>query len=140
MVYFTLEWSWPCNLTVSLRLKTQSSQNPDEGTLIQSNFTLSVKIFRLDFNTNFGLQLESPEEDTPSRTLRPFIKKDNAYIQGLWSQKLIYLLTKNKLEIHSANFSVIQVKDKTFQFLYLLCVLSFKLILSPFFRVTQYWA
>lgn len=65
----------------------------------------------LSSNTNF--QLESPEEDTPSRTLRPKIKKDGLYIQGLWSQRLIYLLRKNELEIHSASFSVIQVKKKT---------------------------
>ncbi|XP_068630740.1 uncharacterized protein [Battus philenor] len=65
--------------------------------------------FLTAFELNEGtLILESPEGDTPSRTLRPHIKKDGLYIQGLWSQRLIYLLRKNELEVHSANFSVPQ--------------------------------
>ncbi|XP_013178055.1 PREDICTED: uncharacterized protein LOC106125409 [Papilio xuthus] len=65
--------------------------------------------FLTAFELNEGtLILESPEDDTPSRTLRPHIKKDGLYIQGLWSQRLIYLLRKNELEVHSANFSVVQ--------------------------------
>ncbi|KAM3962285.1 RCC1 and BTB domain containing protein claret [Aphomia sociella] len=61
------------------------------------------------FELNEGtLILESPEEDTPSRTLRPHTKKDGQYIQGLWSQRVIYLLRNNEVEIHSASFSVIQ--------------------------------
>ncbi|KAI5645323.1 regulator of chromosome condensation (RCC1) repeat domain-containing protein [Phthorimaea operculella] len=65
--------------------------------------------FLTAFELNEGtLILESPEEDTPSRTLRPRIKKDGGYIQGLWSQRLIFLLRKNEVEIHSASFSVIQ--------------------------------
>lgn len=55
------------------------------------------------------LQLESPAEDAPSRTLKPRIKKDGLYVQGLWSQRLIYLIRKNQLEIHSAQFSQCQV-------------------------------
>lgn len=58
------------------------------------------------------LQLESPDEDTPSRTLRPHIKKDGLYIQGLWSQRLVYLVRKNEIEVHSSSFSVIQVKTE----------------------------
>lgn len=58
----------------------------------------------------FYLQLESPEEDTPSRTLRPYIKKDGLYIHALWTDRLIYLLRKNEVEVHSTSFSVIQVK------------------------------
>ncbi|CAG4941961.1 unnamed protein product [Parnassius apollo] len=65
--------------------------------------------FLTAFELNEGtLILESPEDDTPSRTLRPHIKKDGLYIQGLWSQRLVYLLRKNELEVHSANFSVVQ--------------------------------
>ncbi|KAJ8731958.1 hypothetical protein PYW08_014688 [Mythimna loreyi] len=65
--------------------------------------------FLTAFELNEGtLILESPEEDTPSRTLRPHIKKDGQYIQGLWSQRLVYLLRKKELEVHSASFSVIQ--------------------------------
>ncbi|XP_052750521.1 uncharacterized protein LOC113511861 [Galleria mellonella] len=65
--------------------------------------------FLTAFELNEGtLILESPEEHTPSRSLRPCIKNDNLYIQGLWSQRLIYLLRKNELEVHSANFSAIQ--------------------------------
>ncbi|XP_050557466.1 uncharacterized protein LOC118261981 [Spodoptera frugiperda] len=58
--------------------------------------------------TEGTLILESPEEDTPSRTLRPHIKKDGLYIQGLWSQRIIYLVRKKEIEVHSASFSVIQ--------------------------------
>ncbi|KAG6446391.1 hypothetical protein O3G_MSEX004408 [Manduca sexta] len=65
--------------------------------------------FLTAFELNEGTMiLESPEEDTPSRTLRPKIKKDGQYIQGLWSQRIIYLLRKNELEIHSSCFSIIQ--------------------------------
>lgn len=87
----------------------------NEGTLIVSfyfyfvyhNFLLYlIKQKSKDIKT---FQLESPEEETPSRTLRPKIKKDGLYIQGLWSQRLIYLMRKNELEVHSANFSIIQV-------------------------------
>ncbi|XP_050669019.1 uncharacterized protein LOC126968206 [Leptidea sinapis] len=61
------------------------------------------------FELNEGtIILESPGEDSASRTLRPKIKKDGQYIQGLWSQRLLYLVRKNELEVHSANFSVIQ--------------------------------
>lgn len=38
------------------------------------------------------------------------IKKDGQYVQGLWSQRLVYLLRNNELEVHSASFSVIQVR------------------------------
>ncbi|XP_059060300.1 uncharacterized protein LOC131853429 [Achroia grisella] len=66
--------------------------------------------FLTAFELNEGtLILESSEEHTPSRTYRPHVKKDGLYIQGLWSQRLIYLLKKNQLEIHSASYSVIQV-------------------------------
>ncbi|KAJ0179818.1 hypothetical protein K1T71_004409 [Dendrolimus kikuchii] len=65
--------------------------------------------FLTAFELNEGtLILEGPEEDAPSRTLRPNIKKDGLYLQGLWSQRLIYLVRKNELEIHSTNFSIIQ--------------------------------
>ncbi|CAH0728821.1 unnamed protein product, partial [Brenthis ino] len=65
--------------------------------------------FLTAFELNEGIIiLESPADDTPSRTLRPQIKKDSQYIQGLWSQRLIYLLRKNQLEIHSAQFSQFQ--------------------------------
>ncbi|XP_075970698.1 uncharacterized protein LOC142973045 [Anticarsia gemmatalis] len=65
--------------------------------------------FLTAFELNEGtLILESPEEDTPSRTLRPYIKKDGLYIQGLWSQRILYLIRKNEVEVHSCNFSVIQ--------------------------------
>ncbi|CAH2075374.1 unnamed protein product, partial [Iphiclides podalirius] len=65
--------------------------------------------FLTAFELNEGtLILESPEDASPSRTLRPHIKKDGLYIQGLWSQRLIYLLRRNELEVHSANFSVVQ--------------------------------
>ncbi|OWR54740.1 hypothetical protein KGM_215867 [Danaus plexippus plexippus] len=65
--------------------------------------------FLTAFELNEGIIiLESPAEDTPSRTLRPNIKNDGTYIQGLWSQKIIYLLKKNHLEIHSTQFSQTQ--------------------------------
>ncbi|CAB3243026.1 unnamed protein product [Arctia plantaginis] len=65
--------------------------------------------FLTAFELNEGtLILESPEEDTPSRTLRPYIKKDGLYVQGLWSQRIIYLIRKNEVEVHSSSFSVIQ--------------------------------
>ncbi|CAG4937988.1 unnamed protein product [Colias eurytheme] len=65
--------------------------------------------FLTAFELNEGtLILESPAEDVASRTLRPLIKKDGQYIQGLWSQRLLYLIRKNELEVHSANFSVVQ--------------------------------
>ncbi|KAL0892074.1 hypothetical protein ABMA27_015289 [Loxostege sticticalis] len=79
-----------------------------------NNWALSAQYvngrhFLTAFELNEGtLILESPEEETPSRTLRPKIKKDGLYIQGLWSQRLIYLMRKNELEVHSANFSIIQ--------------------------------
>ncbi|XP_073951548.1 uncharacterized protein [Choristoneura fumiferana] len=79
-----------------------------------NNWALSAQYvngrhFLSAFEINEGtLILESPEEETPSRTLRPCIKKDGLYLQGLWSQRLIFLLRKNELEVHSANFSVIQ--------------------------------
>ncbi|XP_028171094.1 uncharacterized protein LOC114360559 isoform X1 [Ostrinia furnacalis] len=79
-----------------------------------NNWALSAQYvngrhFLTAFELNEGtLILESPEDETPSRTLRPKIKKDGLYIQGLWSQRLIYLMRKNELEVHSANFSVIQ--------------------------------
>ncbi|CAH0627045.1 unnamed protein product [Chrysodeixis includens] len=65
--------------------------------------------FLTAFELNEGtIILESPDEDTPSRTLRPHIKKDGLYIQGLWSQRLVYLVRKNEVEVHSSSFSVIQ--------------------------------
>ncbi|RVE54365.1 hypothetical protein evm_000850 [Chilo suppressalis] len=65
--------------------------------------------FLTAFELNEGtLILESPDEDIPSRVLRPRIKKEGTYIQGLWSQRLVYLIRKNELEVHSASFSVIQ--------------------------------
>ncbi|KAL4710486.1 hypothetical protein ACJJTC_008888 [Scirpophaga incertulas] len=54
--------------------------------------------------------IESPEEDTPSRTLIPRIKKDGLYIQGLWTQRLIYMVKKNEIEVHSSNFSTLRVE------------------------------
>ncbi|XP_063532563.1 uncharacterized protein LOC134743150 [Cydia strobilella] len=79
-----------------------------------NNWALSAQYvngrhFLTAFELNEGtLILESPEEESPSRTLRPRIKKDGQYILGLWSQRLIFLLRKNELEVHSANFSVVQ--------------------------------
>ncbi|XP_053602363.1 uncharacterized protein ca [Plodia interpunctella] len=79
-----------------------------------NNWTLTAQYvngrhFLTAFELNEGTMiLESPEEDTPSRTLRPHIKKDGQYIQGLWTQRLIYLLRRNQLEVHSSAFSVIQ--------------------------------
>ncbi|CAG9560566.1 unnamed protein product [Danaus chrysippus] len=65
--------------------------------------------FLTAFELNEGIIiLESPAEDTPSRTLRPNIKNDGTYTQGLWSQKIIYLLKKNHLEIHSTQLSQTQ--------------------------------
>ncbi|XP_064071326.1 uncharacterized protein LOC113393459 [Vanessa tameamea] len=51
------------------------------------------------------ITLGSPADDTPSKTLKPHIKNDGLYVQGLCSPRLIYLLRKNQLEIHSAQFS-----------------------------------
>lgn len=65
--------------------------------------------FLTAFELNEGtIILESPEENSPSRTLRPFIKKDALYIQALWSQRILYLIRKNEVEVHSANFSALQ--------------------------------
>ncbi|XP_045514613.1 uncharacterized protein LOC123708131 [Pieris brassicae] len=65
--------------------------------------------FLTAFELNEGtLILESPAEDVATRSLRPLIKKDGQYIQGLWSQRVLYLIRKNELEVHSAPFSVIQ--------------------------------
>ncbi|XP_047986444.1 uncharacterized protein LOC125226505 [Leguminivora glycinivorella] len=79
-----------------------------------NNWALSAQYvngrhFLTAFELNEGtLILESPEEESPSRTLRPCVKKDGQYMLGLWSQRLIFLLRKNELEVHSANFSVVQ--------------------------------
>ncbi|PZC79028.1 hypothetical protein B5X24_HaOG216979 [Helicoverpa armigera] len=70
--------------------------------------------FLTAFELNEGtLILESPEEDTPTRTLRPHIRKDGLYVQGLWSQRLIYLLRKKEVEVHSSSFSVIEGRFET---------------------------
>ncbi|XP_047507145.1 uncharacterized protein LOC125051054 isoform X1 [Pieris napi] len=70
---------------------------------------VSGRHFLTAFELNEGtLILESPAEDVATRSLRPLIKKDGQYIQGLWSQRLLYLIRKNELEVHSAHFSVIQ--------------------------------
>ncbi|XP_022120268.2 uncharacterized protein LOC110996748 isoform X2 [Pieris rapae] len=70
---------------------------------------VSGRHFLTAFELNEGtLILESPAEDVATRSLRPLIKKDGQYIQGLWSQRLLYLMRKNELEVHSAHFSVIQ--------------------------------
>ncbi|XP_046960114.1 uncharacterized protein LOC124530164 [Vanessa cardui] len=62
--------------------------------------------FLTAFEINEGIiTLGSPADDTPSKTLKPHIKNDGLYIQGLCSPRLIYLLRKNQLEIHSAQFS-----------------------------------
>ncbi|CAG9784994.1 unnamed protein product [Diatraea saccharalis] len=52
------------------------------------------------------LVLESPGDDSPSRTIRPKIEKDE-YIQALWSHRLVYLFKKNEVVVHSTSFSVI---------------------------------
>ncbi|KAG7299743.1 hypothetical protein JYU34_016746 [Plutella xylostella] len=65
--------------------------------------------FLTALETNEGtLILESPEQDVPSRTLRPIIPKDAGYEQGLWSPRVIYLAKKSVIEVHSSSFSVIQ--------------------------------
>ncbi|XP_039749301.1 uncharacterized protein LOC120626080 [Pararge aegeria] len=62
--------------------------------------------FLTAFELNEGIViLEGPADVAPSRTLRPKIKTDGMYTQCLWSQRLVYLLRKNELEIHSVQFS-----------------------------------
>lgn len=56
------------------------------------------------------LVLESPEKAASSRTLLPDLISDNTFQQGLWSQRLVYLLKKNMLEIHSSAYSNIQIQ------------------------------
>ncbi|GBP25788.1 Dihydrolipoyl dehydrogenase [Eumeta japonica] len=79
-----------------------------------NNWALSVQYvngrhFLTAFETNEGTMiLESTEEETPTRTFGPEIGKQGGYLQGLWSQRLIYILKKNGLEIHSSSLSLVQ--------------------------------